>query len=83
MGAGGGDRKNPTTQSNEAHRYGGGANERMGKPRTAADKVSAGTLTRHTAGTDGARPEHSALARRKYGLLALEEPAGDPAVAGT
>ena len=29
---------------------------------TAADNDSGGTLFRHTAGTDGARPEHVALA---------------------
>ena len=28
---------------------------------------------------NGARPKHGVLARREYGLLALEEPAGDPA----
>ena len=31
---------------------------------------------------DGARPKHSALARREYGLLAPAEPAGNPAAAG-
>ena len=55
----------------------------MGGPRTAepsrpqqgmaADGGSVETLTRHNAGTDGARPKHSALARRGYSLLA---PAG-------
>ena len=34
-----------------------------------ADDGSVGTPTRHTAGTDGARPEHAPLACRKYGLL--------------
>ena len=29
---------------------------------------------------NSARPKHGALARRKYGLLASEEPAGDPSV---
>ena len=37
---------------------------------------------RHPDGADGARPGHGALARCKYGLLALEEPAGNPAAAG-
>ena len=32
-------------------------------------------------GADGASPEHGALARREYGLLVLEEPAGNPAAA--
>ena len=35
---------------------------------------------RHPDGTNGARPEHGALARREFGLLALEEPAGESAV---
>ena len=35
-----------------------------------ADNGSAGTLTRHTASTDGARPKHGGLVRREYGLLA-------------
>ena len=37
---------------------------------------------RHPGGANGARPEHGALARRKYGLLSLEDPAGDPAAVG-
>ena len=36
-------------------------------------------LHRNPDGTNGARPKHGALARREYGLLAPEEPAGDPA----
>ena len=44
----------------------------------AADNGSTGTLTRHTAGTDSARPEHGALARCKYGLLVPTRPAVDP-----
>ena len=64
----------------------------MGGPKTAAlsrpqqgmvaDKNSAGTPLRHTAGTDGARYKHSALVRREYGLLALTGPAVDPDDAG-
>ena len=38
---------------------------------------------RHYEGATGARPEHGVLARRDYGLLAPEELAGDPAVAGS
>ena len=34
---------------------------------------------RHPDGTNSARTKHGALARRKYSLLAPEEPAGDPA----
>ena len=37
---------------------------------TAADTDSAGTPPRHTVGNDGTRPEHGALVRREYGLLA-------------
>ena len=33
---------------------------------------------RHPDGANGARPKYDALSRRKYGLLAPEEPAGDP-----
>ena len=47
-----------------------------------ADNGSAGTLPRHTTGTDGARPEHGALVRREYSLLALEGMAFDPADTG-
>ena len=49
---------------------------------TAVDTNSAGTPPRHTAGTDGARTEHGALARRKYGLLVPAGTAVDPADAG-
>ena len=38
-------------------------------------------LYMHPVGADVPRPKHSMLARCKYGLLTLEEPAGDPAVA--
>ena len=37
---------------------------------TVADTHSVGTLSRHTAGTDGASSEHGALACHEYGLLA-------------
>ena len=49
---------------------------------TVADNGSAGTLPRHTAKSNGARPEHNALVRREYGLLALEGMAVDPADTG-
>ena len=52
----------------------------MGGPRTAADNGSAGTQTRHTA---GARPEHGALPRREYVLLALTGTGVDPSDLGT
>ena len=64
----------------------------MGRPRTvappsprrgtAADDGSAGTPTRHSFGTNGSRPEHGALARRKYGLLVPTETAVESADAG-
>ena len=38
-------------------------------------------LHRHSDVVDGARPKHGALARHEYGLLAQEDPAGDPATA--
>ena len=49
---------------------------------TAAEESSVGIPTRYTDGTDGARPEHGALARHEYGLLALTGTAVDPADAG-
>ena len=50
--------------------------------RTEAVRYNAETLLRNTAGTDGARPKHGALARRKYGLLAPMGQAVDPVAAG-
>ena len=62
----GGDENPPTTRATVAQGANGSANKWMGGPRmappprpqrgTAADNGSTGTLTRHTAGTDGARP---------------------------
>ena len=46
------------------------------------DNGSAETSLRHTAGTDGARPKHGALAHREYGLLAPAGTAVDPADTG-
>ena len=64
----------------------------MGGPRTAepprphrgteADNGSAETLPSHTASTNGARPKHSALARRKYVLLAPAGTAVNPSDVG-
>ena len=51
---------------------------------TAAENGSAENRPRHTAGTNVARPEHGALARREYGLLAptgmvvIPDDAGEP-----
>ena len=39
------------------------------------------SMHRHPDIANRTRPEHGALARCKYGLLAPEEPAGDPAAA--
>ena len=88
----GGDEKPPTNRSTRAHGDGGGGNESMGGPRTVPlprpqrgmteDEGSAGTPTRRTAGTNSARPEHGALARREYGLLALTGTAVNPANGG-
>ena len=76
----GGDKNPPTTRATRAHGDGGGDNGPMGGPRMAeplrpqrsmaADNGSAENPLRNTAGTDSARPEHGALARPKYGLLA-------------
>ena len=38
---------------------------------------------RHPNGSDVARPKHSALAHREYGLLTPEDASGDPAVVWT
>ena len=48
----------------------------------AADNDSTGTPTRHTSGTDGARPKNGALAHREYGLLAPTAMAVNPADTG-
>ena len=72
-----------TTQSNGAQ----GDGPRTAKPPlpqqgTAADVGSTVTPPRHTAGTDGNRPEHGALTRQEYSLLAPAVTAVDPADAG-
>ena len=43
----------------------------------AEENNSMGNPIRHTASTDSVRPEHGALARREYGLLAPTETAVD------
>ena len=40
------------------------------------------SMQRHSDGANSARPEHGALARHEYGLLALEGLEGNPATAG-
>ena len=39
------------------------------------------SMHRYINGADGARPKHGALTCCKYGLVAPEEPAGNPAAA--
>ena len=66
------DETPPTTGATGAQGAGANADKWMGEPRTAlpprpkrvtaVDNSSTGTPTRHTAGTDGTRPEHGALA---------------------
>ena len=48
---------------------------------TTAENNNMGTLLRHTTVTDGARPKHSALARREYSLLAPTGTVFNPAAA--
>ena len=43
---------------------------------TAAEEDRMGTLTRQSDSTNGARPKNGMHSRRKYGLLAPEEPEG-------
>ena len=78
----GGYENPPTTRATEAQGDGGGDDEPMGGPRTAADDGSAGSPPRHTTDTNGARPKHSALARCEYSLLASTGAVVDPADAG-
>ena len=49
---------------------------------TAEGEILWVSTQRHLDGTNGTRPEHGALVRHEYGLLAPEEPAGDLAAAG-
>ena len=68
-----------TNRSTGAQGDGNGDDKPMGGPRmapplrpqrgTSADDGSAGTPTRRTSGTDGARPEHGTLERHEYGLM--------------
>ena len=48
-----------------------------------SDRITMVSMQRHSDGANCARPKHSALVHRKYGLLAPEGPAGDPAATGT
>ena len=85
----GGDKKPPTTRATGATGGGGGDEGPMSRLRTAetprpqrvmvADEGSAETPSRHTSGTNSARPNHGALTRREYSLLAPVGTAVDPA----
>ena len=87
-GRGGDNPPPPTTQATGAQ----GDGKTMGGPMTAAKSLpqrgtatgnnSTDTPLSHTDRTNGARPKHSALARREYGLLALIGPTVDPDDAG-
>ena len=89
---GGEGTENPTTQETRAGLNSGGDEERMGGPGTAPPprlqrgtsevRDSTGTLHRHTASTNGARPENDMHSRREYGLLSPTEQADDPVAAG-
>ena len=88
----GGDGNSPTTRASADSVADGGNNGMAFGPRTvppprlsctAADDVSAGPLTRKSDGVNGSRTENGMHPRREYGLLALEEPEGGQANAGT
>ena len=88
----GGDNPPPTNRATGAQGHDKKNDESIGGQKTAAllcpqrgtaaDNRRVGTPTRHIYGTDGARPKHSALARREYNLLAPTGTAVDPANAG-
>ena len=82
----GGEPPPPTVRSTRSQGDCGSKDEWMGGQRTgkplhpqrgtAADNGSIGTPTRRTAGTDGAKPKHSALARREVRLTGAERDGG-------
>ena len=81
--------RHPRNQGEQKHQPRRGDGEWAGAGAAAKSKVGQGrgrerkvSKQRHPDGSDGARPKHRALAHREYGLLAPEEPAGDPAAAG-
>ena len=81
-----------TTRATKARRASSGDKERTGGPGTAAPphpqrgtvayNGSAGTLIKHTAGTEGARPEHGVLPCCEYDLLAPTGLVVNPAATG-
>ena len=92
MGVGRRQPPSPTFQATRSQGSNSSEDRPMGGPRTAeptgpqqgtaADDGSTEDQPRHTSGTNGARPEYGALARRKYGLLALAGTAVDQVDAG-
>ena len=88
-GGRGGYRNTPATRDTEVSRDISSGKEMESGPGMAAPQcqqrgMSEGggselSMHGHTNGADGAKPKHVALARREYGLLAPEKPAGDPA----
>ena len=87
----GGDGNFPAIQDNKASGYISSGKEMTSKPGPAAPqipqrgmatgRVSKVSTHRHPNRTKGARPEHGALSRRKYGLLAPYDPEDNPASA--
>ena len=87
----GGDGNSPATRDNKAIRDSSIGEEMASGPRPApppnpqrgmaAGRGSKVSTRSHPYGAVGARPKHGALARRENGLLAPEEPVGDPAAA--
>ena len=87
----GGDGNSPTTRASADSRANDGNDGVAHGPRTAAfphpsgtaaDNDSVGPLPRQSDSADGARPENGMHLRRKYGLLAPEEPEGSRSNAG-
>ena len=89
----GGDRKPPTTRATKESgargrdkkiTHGPGTTASTSPQRgTAADDDSAEPQQRHSDSADRAGHENGIQSRRKYGILKLEETAGDPAATGT
>ena len=87
-----GDRNYTTTRTTEESKTGDGHKEMMRRPGTAApphpqrgtaaNGNSVGPQQRHSDSADGTRPKNGMKLRRKYGILASDEPAGNPATAG-
>ena len=87
----GGDGNSPATQDKETSRNSGSGENMMSGPGPLPPPIpqremltgrgSEVSTHRHPDSANGASPKHGMLVRRKYRLLTLEEPAGDPAAA--